>query len=485
MVPVVVLTLTLTAEGPTARAQEAGEWIPLFDGRSLEGWRPNEGKISFKVEDNAIVCDGTRSHLFYSGPVNAGTFRNFELELEVRTSPGANSGVYFHTQYQESDWPAMGYEVQVNNTATGEGGYRENKKTGSLYGVRNVHKQIVPDDQWFTLRITTRGARVTIHVNDVQTVDYIEPEDPPTAGYSGRRISEGTFALQCHDPASRVAYRNIRVRVFPDHAGPERTVSQHRISPELARLHANNYPVIDLHTHLKGGLTLEQVLERQYRTGINAGIAVNCGLGFAITNDAGLHRALLELRSPLAYIGMQAEGREWTRLFSPEAIGRFDYVFTDAMTIRDHRDQRVRLWIADEVEINDPQAFMDMLVERTVEILENEPIDIWVNPTYLPDAIATDYVRLWTEARMNRVIHAACAKQIAIEINDRFRLPSVDFIRLAKRAGARFTLGTNNGGPEDLGSLDYCAEMIRACDLGWEDFWIPGGEPGEPANPLR
>ena len=44
---------------------------------------------------------------------------------EVLARPAANSGVYFHTAFQDTDWPRQGYEVQVNHTATGEGGYRE------------------------------------------------------------------------------------------------------------------------------------------------------------------------------------------------------------------------------------------------------------------------------------------------------------------------------------------------------------------------
>jgi histidinol phosphatase-like PHP family hydrolase len=220
---------------------------------------------------------------------------------------------------------------------------------------------------------------------------------------------------------------------------------------------------------------MADVVRRQFRTGINAGVAVNCGLGFAITNDAGIDRALAELRTePRVYVGMQAEGREWVGMFSREAMAKFDYVFTDAMTLSDDRGRRMRLWIPEEVEVGDPQVFMDMLVSRTVQILEREPVDVWVNPTFLPAVIAGDYANLWTEARMRRVIEAAVRNRVAIEINDRFRLPSAAFIRLAKQAGARFTFGTNNGGKDDLGSLSYGVRMVGECGLKWQDLWVPG-----------
>jgi 3-keto-disaccharide hydrolase len=86
-----------------------------------------------------LTANGPRSHLFYVGPVHGADFKNFELEVELITQPDCNSGVYFHTAYQESGFPEKGFEVQVNNTAKGDGGYLERKKTGSLYGLRNMY----------------------------------------------------------------------------------------------------------------------------------------------------------------------------------------------------------------------------------------------------------------------------------------------------------------------------------------------------------
>ena len=94
---------------------------------------------------------------------------------------------------------------------------------------------------------------------------------------------------------------------------------------------------------------------------------------------------------------MQTEGREWLQMFSRSAVEQFDYVFTDSMTWTDNLGKRMRLWIPDEVGVvSNPQEFMDILVDRTVEILEREPVDIYVNPTYLPDQLAKNYETLWT-----------------------------------------------------------------------------------------
>ncbi len=471
-----LLLVPLLLAIPITPVAAADDWRDLFDGESLAGWTANERPGSFQVVDGAIVCNGPRSHLFYTGSVQDARFRDFEFEAEVLARPGANSGIYFHTAFQDKDWPTKGYEVQINGSATGDGGYRENKRTGSLYGIRNVYRTLLADDQWFTIRIRVLGHRVTLHVNDVLTADYVEPENAPNGGYRDRRLDEGTFALQCHDPGSRALYRKVRVRGLTsprDLSGPVPDRAAFRIPTELAALHANNFPVVDLHTHLKGGLTIAEVLQRQFQTGINAGVAVNAGLGFPVTNDAGLDRALAQIRHPLIYAGLQGEGREWHELFSPEAIARFDYVVTDAMTFSDDQGRRMRLWMPEEVRVGEPQVFMDLLVRRTVEILENEPIQIWANPTFLPATLEPRYDELWTEERMDRVIAAAVKRGIAIEINDRFRIPREAFIRRAKKAGALFTFGTNNGGRDDLGRLDYGVRMARECGLKWSDFWLP------------
>jgi hypothetical protein len=201
---------------------------------------------------------------------------------------------------------------------------------------------------------------------------------------------------------------------------------------------------------------------------------VNCGQGQPVTDDTGARQWVEGLKGQPVFVGMQAEGREWIKMFSKEAVSLFDYVFTDSMTWTDNRGRRMRTWIPAEVgTIADPQEFMDTLVDRAVGILENEPVDIYVNPTYLPDQIAQDYEALWTENRRRRVLTAAANNGVAIEINNRYRLPSASFIRMAKEAGGKFTFGTNNAGANDLGRCEYAIRMIEECQLAAQDFWTP------------
>lgn len=473
-----LLTVALLSALLVCPALAADEWVPLFDGKSMDGWKVNENPGAFKVVDGAITFDGPRAHAFYAGPVRNASFKNFELKAEVKTVPGTNSGIYFHTAFQETGFPKQGYEAQINNTQKPHDKYYEYKKTGSLYSVRNQYKSVVSDDQWFTMHITVRGKHIQIRVNDTLTADYFEPQNPlRTPERKGKVLSAGTFALQGHDPASKVAFRNIMVKPLADDlaADVDGPVPAEEPNADLLKYHQGSMPIIDLHGHLKGGLTLEDVLGLTRATGINYGIAPNCGVGFPITDDKGIEDFVAGMKGKPVFLGMQAEGREWVKTFSARAIAQFDYVFTDSMTFVDDRTgKRTRLWVEGEFEVGDKQQFMDMLVGKIEGILNNEPIDIYVNPTFLPKPIAGEYDQLWTKERMARVVAALAKNGVALEINARYKLPSPALIKMAKEAGVKFGFGTNNGGKADLVVPEYCLQMIKENNLTAKDLFIPG-----------
>jgi hypothetical protein len=478
---VVAAAATLVLAATSSPADDGAGWVSLFDGKSLAGWKAAaESPSSFRVQDDAIACDGVRSHLFYVGPDGNASFENFELSVDVRTRPGANSGVYFHTAYQDKEWPAQGFEVQVNNSQKQHGDYLEMKMTGSLYGIRNLYKAVASDDEWFTMSVLVRKPRVQVRVNGVLVVDWVEPPGPlPEGAPKMNRLGRGTFALQCHDPESKVSYRNLKARPLPAPpavAAPTPVVDERYV--QVLRLGRDNFPLVDLHAHLKGGLTVDQVLALSRATGMFLGLAANCGKGFPIQTDADAAAWVDSLKGQPVFVAMQAEGREWVDMFSKQTRARFDYVFTDGMTWTNPAGRRMRLWVPEETEVGpDEQAFMDLLVSKIVGILETEPVDVYVNPTFLPQAIADRYDTLWTEERMAKVIDAAVKSGVAIEINGRYRIPSERFLRLAKSKGARFTFGTNNAGAHDLGDWSYPLAMQKALGLTWKDMFVPGHGP--------
>jgi len=202
LVPTILCLLSVAisaddAKPGTAKTEEG--WISLFNGKDLTGWKASEG-VEWKVKDGAIVTPPKRSHLFTDHE-----FKNFELKVDVMTTPGSNSGIYFHTKYEDT-FPNAGYESQVNVSHT------DPVKTGSLYNVVKVFKTPAQDNKWWTQTIIVKGKHVTTKVNDKVLFEYVEPE-----GVTGtRRLGKGSFALQGHDPKSVVYFKNIRVRPLAD-----------------------------------------------------------------------------------------------------------------------------------------------------------------------------------------------------------------------------------------------------------------------------
>ncbi|MFM8804903.1 MAG: DUF1080 domain-containing protein [Planctomycetia bacterium] len=195
-----------TGPAPAAESTEEG-FVQLFDGKTLDGWKINEHAESWKIADGAIVANGDRSHLFYVGDDKP--YVNFELRADVKTETEANGGIYFHTKFQEKGWPKYGFEAQVNNSPVGK---KDPRKTGSLYAVKDVMEPPVKDGEWFTETVIVRGNHIVIKINDKVVTDYTEPADKKPGDDFTRKLDQGTFALQAHDPGSTVRFKNIRVK---------------------------------------------------------------------------------------------------------------------------------------------------------------------------------------------------------------------------------------------------------------------------------
>ena len=431
------------------------------DSDALHGWTADSASSFYGYDNGSIFLKG-RSTLYYNGEVHNAQFKNFEILTRIMTEPGAVAGLWFHSGN------ASGYQALINNTPASE----EHRKTGSLSAVRNLYKSLAVDEKWFTLYIKVVDKHITIKVNDILVVDYVEPVEPyRIAENSGMKIAKGSFAF------SNYTEKGIRICEFdikplPDDEVPERTDAIDEQNDAIIKLQQVNFPVIDFHVHLKGW-NQHQALDYSRKNGIFYGIAPNCGIGFPVTSDDDIYRFLDTTKNLSCFLAMQGEGREWHTTFSREAAACFDYVFTDAMTFTDHKGRRTRIWIPEEVFIDvSHEKYMNMLVDRTIEILRNEPIDIYVNPTCLPAEMMPDYDKLWTDEYINKLVRVLVDKGIALEINSGRKIPSEKIIKAAKDAGVRFAFGTNNA-DSNIGKLEYSIEMAEKCGITRYDMFFP------------
>ena len=396
-----------------------------------------------------------------------GNYQNFILQGQAYTEKDAEATLLFHTDGKS------GYEVLFRN-----GEIDGSRKTGSLSAIRNLYRSLAEDNEWFDFEVSVRGKNIAIQINGTDVVCYTEPSQPyRIAEYSKRLLGQGDILLQ--GKQGIVKFRNLQITPLDDNARNENDTlpAIDEQNDAIIRLQQQNFPVIDYHVHLKGGLTKEMAHAMSMNYGINYGVAPNAGeggVGRMLANDQEVYEYYEEVK-PLPFLcGVQGEGRKWTATFSQEALGTFDYLFTDAMTIMDHKNRNSRIYRAEEVHYDGvtKEQYMEQIVDQTVKILTNEPADIFANPTYIPEDMQADYDQYWTDERINRVLDVMKEHSIALEINPRYMIPSLKIIRMAKERGLKFVFGTNNV-DANFGKLEYCIEAIKECGITIDDLWFP------------
>lgn len=237
---------------------------------------------------------------------------------------------------------------------------------------------------------------------------------------------------------------------------------------------ALDFPLVDFHVHLDKS-TIDAVLALPQAKQIKFGIVEHAGTKeneypVVISNDAELKQYLDMLAGKPVYRGVQTEFTDWASGFTPAGLAQLDYILTDAMTMPGKNGKRTKLWLMPPAELGDAQAFMDRYVDWHLQVLQQKPLDILANVTWLPAAFLPDYDRLWTEARMSRVITAAVKAGVALEISSSYKLPKMPFLKMAKAASAKFSFGSNGRYPK-MGLLDYSIQMAQELGLTRADMF--------------
>ena len=397
----------------------------------------------------------------------AASFENFVFKGQALTQEGAEAALLFHSDGES------GYEITIRN-----GAQDGSIKSGSLRSVRNLYRSLAQDGEWFDFEVAVRGKNVAVKINGVDVVCYTEPAAPyREAAHATKLIGKGKVVVK--GVQGNVTFRNLSVEALAADARNEADTMApiDEQTDHIIRYQQKDFPVIDYHVHLKGGLTKEMAHAMSMNYGINYGVAPNAGeggVGRMLADDAEVHSYYEEVKNHPFLFGVQGEGRKWTQTFSQEALGIFDYLFTDAMTIIDHNKRNARIYRAEEVHYDGvtKDQYMEQIVDQSVKILTNEPADIFANPTYIPDEMNPDYASYWTDERVERLLNVLAENNIALEINARYKIPSLDIIKKAKAKGIKFTFGTNNV-DANFGRLEYCFEAVEKCGLTVEDMWFP------------
>jgi hypothetical protein len=391
-------------------AQE--QWIELINGKDLSGWKASENSSTWTATDGMLQAVGKRSHLWYVGPHLGAGFKNFELEVQVKTFKLANSGIYFHAHYQETGWPESGFEIQVNNSHIGEGDYIELKRMASLYGTRNVYKTFAKDNQWNLVKARVVGNHVQVWLNGMKTVDYIQPEKD-TKGI--KRLSQGTFALQGHDVHSKMQYKSIKVRRLPDGAtDPLIAKPQGSWYDSLVAYQAKQIAFIDILPNKT--LTAQQLAEAVYNTGINAALVKS-------TRTAG---QLQQAKNKPLFTGLVIHN------LATETLANTDYVIGQSNSLYNAK-----------------------------QLLGSGQIHAWADSGH---TLNTNTAQ--------ELLGLANRYSVAIVIDNQTQHPSIEILKIAKQKGLKFAF-SGLLPAESLAANQYVFKAISQAGISYQDLFIP------------
>jgi hypothetical protein len=217
---VTALALWAALQGPAAEAQNGdkkdGEWVQLFNGKNLDGWKSHpKSPGKWEVKDGAIVGSGKEaSHLFS----DRGDYENFHFRIEAKISDKGNSGQYFRAKFAPGYPP--GYEAQINSTHT------DPIRTGSLYPAFDpklnkedrekiiVREMLAKPDEWFMQEVIAEGNHIQILVNGKKTVDFVDTKNTFTKGHFAIQ-QHNSFKLNGKEVESMVHVRKAEVKELP------------------------------------------------------------------------------------------------------------------------------------------------------------------------------------------------------------------------------------------------------------------------------
>jgi hypothetical protein len=171
------------------------QWISLFNGKDLTGWKPAHHAI-WKVENGVIAGQWDPAHPGGGWLMSDREFSDFVLRVEFRGEPKrANSGVAIRDPLHGAKDPAYtGYEIQILDISDAK------MPTGSVYNVQKARYAPLKDG-WNKMEITARGARISVLLNGEKVAET-----------DNDRSLRGSIGFQAHSQGERIYFRNIQIR---------------------------------------------------------------------------------------------------------------------------------------------------------------------------------------------------------------------------------------------------------------------------------
>jgi len=176
-----------------AKARPPSEWVSLFNGKDLTGWKNNGGE-KWIVEQGTIVCESAANKYGYL--TTEKTYRDFHLRLKFKGEAAGNSGVFLHARITGIDpehGPDIeGMQVEVDpNVGKHTGGLYESGGRGWVAMPAAEGERALKPGEWNDLEVSVQGNHIVTQLNGVKVVDFTDPLPKFTDGVIGLQIHTG------------------------------------------------------------------------------------------------------------------------------------------------------------------------------------------------------------------------------------------------------------------------------------------------------
>ncbi len=205
----------------TVAAEEERDFISLFDGKTLNGWRgyqQDKAPDSWAVDEGAIRGSGKGADL-----ISEAQFEDFELKFEWKIMPGGNSGVIYRVTEDQKKSFHTGPEYQILDESLLDEKDPKPAPTvaaGALYGLYGAtEKPIQSAGEFNTGKIVARGRHIEHWLNGNKIVDCEMESDDWNKKVAASKFhawpgfaknAQGHIVLQSH--GSPVWFKNLRIK---------------------------------------------------------------------------------------------------------------------------------------------------------------------------------------------------------------------------------------------------------------------------------
>jgi hypothetical protein len=200
------------------------KWQVLFDGKSIASWRGFRRQTfpekCWVIENGSLKTIAGCDKSDQVDVITRSKYKDFELELEWRVAPGANSGIIYLVSEDEDQTWKTGPEMQVLDDEKHPDGKLPTTSAGSLFAlIAPTNKTLRPVGEYNQARLVVRKGHVEHWLNGKKVLEYDLASDNLASliaqskfksFHQFARMSEGYIALQFH--GDNVWYRNVRVR---------------------------------------------------------------------------------------------------------------------------------------------------------------------------------------------------------------------------------------------------------------------------------